>query len=74
MNKQAMKVFSKDIVQFFCDKFPVIIFALLVVCFPCCNSVSYDSHCLIFSKQTSNMIITKILTVTMQYIFIHKKL
>ena len=48
-----------------------IILASLVY-FPCFNSVSYDSHCLILCKQTSNIIIIKILTAITQYIFIQK--
>ena len=53
----------------------VIILATLV-CFRCFNSflVSYDFHCLMLRKQTSNIIIIKILTAIMQYLFIHKKL
>ena len=43
-----------------------------LVCFPCFKSVSYDFHCLILCKQTSNIIIVKILPAIMQYIFIHK--
>ena len=45
--------------------FPVIILASLVW-FHCCNSVSYDFYCLILCKQTSNIIILKILTAIMQ--------
>ena len=48
-------------------------FGFSLVCFPCFNSVSYDFHCLILCKQVSNIIIIKILTAIMQYIFIHKK-
>ena len=44
-----------------------------LVCFHCCNSVSYDFHCLILCKQTSYKIIRKIFRAIMQYIFIHKK-
>ena len=76
-----MKVLSKGIARyiyiyiyifFWLDQFPVIILASLV-CFPCFNSVSYDFHRLILCKQMSNIIIKKILTAIMQYIFIHKK-
>ena len=39
-----------------------------------CNSVSCDFHCLILCKQTSYIIIIKVLTAIMPYNFIHKKL
>ena len=71
-----MKVFSKVYgAKLFSTRliFCVIILASLV-CFPCLYSVFYDFHCLILCKQTSNMIILKILTAIVQYIFIHKNL
>ena len=48
------------------DWFPVIILAPLV-CFHCCNSVSYDFHCLILCKQMSYIIIIMILTAIIHF-------
>ena len=86
MNKQVMEVLSKGMVQFlyfFCFYLFIIFFGLPN--FPCyyvdfigllslLKSVSYNFHCLILCKQRSNIIITKILTAIMQYIFIPTKL
>ena len=72
MNKQAMKIFLKSMAQIWPISCVIILASL--VCFPCFNSVSYDFHCLILSKQTTNIIIAKILTAIMQYNFIYKKL
>ena len=76
MNIQEIKVFSNvnDAHFFWLDSVPVIIWASLV-CFPCFNSVSYDFHCLMLCKKTSNIIIImNILTAIIQYISIHKML
>ena len=76
MNIQEMKVFSKVYgAKLFSTRllFCVIILASLV-CFPYFYSVFYDFHCLILCKEMSNIIIIKILTAVVHYIFIHKNL
>ena len=68
---------DKDFLESLCHKlFPTRLISCCyfgsLVCFPCFKSVSYDFHCLILCKQTSNIIMIKILIAIMQYISIYK--